>query len=241
MLKKLFTRNEIWFALVFIIVYVIGNSVLMDVSENIGIEMSASIPLNILLLVIILAFIGKNKLGEYYGLNGVKTELKNVLFFIPLIVISTVNLWCGVKFHYGIGGTVVYMVAMILAGAVEEFLFRGLLYKAMCRSNVKAAIIVSSLTFGLGHVVNIFNGSGMEMVENICQLFYAVAIGFLFAAVLYAGKSLIPCIICHAVFNSLSAMSNEAGFESIQIQVSVALCVISAISAIIIFKSAKKG
>lgn len=240
MLEKLFKKNELWFALVFIIVYVVGNSAAMELSEKIGIEMSASIPLNILILAVMLIFIKKNGLSGYYGLNGVKTELKNVLFFIPLIVISTVNLWCGIDPHYQVAGTIIYIVAMTLAGATEEFLFRAFLFNAMRKKSIKAAIIVSSITFGLGHIVNLFNGSGMQLVENVCQLFYAVAVGFLLVAVLYTGKSLIPCIICHAVFNSLSAFSNEAGFEKIQIQVSIALCVISAVSAFIILKRGEK-
>lgn len=86
----------------------------------------------------------------------------------------------------------------------------------------------------------IVNGNRAEMLETICQMFYAVAIGFLLAAVLYAGKSLIPCIITHSMLNAFSSFSNEAVIDRYQIQISVILCVVSCVCASIIFKGEKQ-
>ena len=46
------------------------------------------------------------------------------------------------------------------------------------RDNVKSAIVISSVTFGIGHIINLFNGSGMELVNNLCQIVFAIAVGF---------------------------------------------------------------
>ena len=110
----------------------------------------------------------------------------------------------------------------------------------MSKSNIKIAIIVTSITFGIGHIVNLVNGNSVDYVETICQILYAVAIGFLLAAVLYVGESIIPCIITHSMLNALSSFSNETVIDNIQIPVSVILCVISAASAVLIFRNANR-
>ena len=81
-------------------------------------------------------------------------------------------------------------------------LFRGFLFKMMERDNVKSAIIVSSITFGMGHIVNLLNGA--EFVSTLLQVCYAIAIGFMLVMIFYKSKSIIPCILFHAIFNSLS-------------------------------------
>lgn len=57
-------------------------------------------------------------------------------------------------------------------------IFRGLLFQAMAGDNVKSAVIVSSMTFGIGHLLNLFNGSGMNLVSNLCQVCFAAAVDF---------------------------------------------------------------
>jgi membrane protease YdiL (CAAX protease family) len=80
----------------------------------------------------------------------------------------------------------------------------------MEKNGVKSAIIVSSVTFGIGHIVNLFNGSGAEWLPNLLQVMYAVAIGFAFVMIYCRTKSLMPCILTHSIFNGLSAFANEA-------------------------------
>jgi membrane protease YdiL (CAAX protease family) len=99
---------------------------------------------------------------------------------------------------------------MFCVGFLEELIFRGLLFQAMAKDGVRSAIIVSSVTFGIGHIVNLINGSGAELLPNLLQVLYAVAIGFAFVMIYCKTRSLIPCIIVHSVFNGLSAFANEA-------------------------------
>ena len=67
------------------------------------------------------------------------------------------------------------------------------------------------MTFGAGHVINLFNGSGMELWSNLCQIVFAVAMGFLLVTIFYRGGSLIPCILVHSAINTLSAFADHTG------------------------------
>lgn len=91
---------------------------------------------------------------------------------------------------------------MINVGFIEEVIFRGFLFKMMAKENVKRAMIVSALTFGIGHIVNLLNGA--EFVSTIMQVCYAVCLGYLFVVIFYKSKFLIPCIVIHGVINSLA-------------------------------------
>jgi hypothetical protein len=82
-------------------------------------------------------------------------------------------------------------------------IFRGFLFKAMLsEGKTAAAIIVSSLTFGMGHIVNLF--AGQASFETVVQIIFAVSWGFIFTMVFYKSGSLIPCIIAHAMIDAFS-------------------------------------
>ncbi len=91
---------------------------------------------------------------------------------------------------------------MINVGFLEEMIFRGFLFKMMEKNNVKSAIVVSSITFGMGHIVNLLNGA--DLIPTLLQVCYAIAIGYMLVMVFYKSKSIIPCVIFHAIFNALS-------------------------------------
>ena len=223
-MKKLYEKSEIWFAVIWIIVYVVLCSVADSFSESLGVMKSVTAPLCVLLSVILFLWIRKNGLSEKYGLIPFKGNLKKYLYFAPLLLIMSMNLWNGVTLNVFVAESVLYVLSMLCVGFIEEVIFRGFLFNAMCKSNVKQAIIVSSVTFGLGHIVNLLNGR--ELVSTLLQLCYAIAIGFLFTIIFYKGKSLLPCIITHSVFNSLSAFGVE-GSQTYHMVRAALLCVIS--------------
>ena len=103
---------------------------------------------------------------------------------------------------------------MLCVGFLEEVIFRGLLFKAIAKDNIKSAVIISSVTFGIGHIINLFNGSGMDLVNNLCQIVFAVAVGFLLVTIFYRGGSLFPCIIVHSTINTLGTFANDSGLTA---------------------------
>ncbi len=213
-MKKLYEKSELTFAIVCIVIYCILQSLANPLNEKIGIPYSASAVLCILQAIVLFAFLQRNGLMKRYGLCKSSVPARHFLYYVPLIILATANLWNGVAVNYLLMGTVCRVVMMLCVGFVEEVIFRGFLFKAMAKDNVKSAIIVSSVTFGIGHLVNLFNGSGMDLVNNLCQISFAVAVGFLFVTIFYRSRSLLPCIITHSAINILSTFSNEIGMTS---------------------------
>ena len=170
-----------------------------------------SIWMTIVLLVIavgITAFVKINHLEKKYGLTGWPRNTKRYLFFIPMWILVTGNLWGGFGIVYDGMGQVFAVISMLLIGYVEEVIFRGFLFKALIpRDGIKLAIIISSVTFGIGHIVNLF--AGQANIETIMQVFFAVAWGFIFTFVFYKSESLFPCIIAHSLVNAFSEFINE--------------------------------
>lgn len=180
------------------------------ISAMVGVNKSATVAIGILLSVILLHFLKRNGLFKVYGLCAPKTSARSMLYYLPIFALLTANLWCGVTMNYSVTETVLYILAMLCVGFLEEVIFRGLLFEAMREDNVKAAIIVSSVTFGIGHIINLINGSGAELLPNLLQVIYATAAGFMFVMIYCKSKSLTVCIVTHGIFNALSAFVNEA-------------------------------
>ena len=210
MLKKLYKKSERGFAVAWIIAYVVFASTGDNISADLGIGKIVTLPTLITLSVILYFFIRKNGLTEKYGLCKPRLAAVKMLYYIPLLVLLTANLWYGVAMNMSPLETVLYVLSMFCVGFLEELIFRGLLFQAMAKEGVKAAVIVSSVTFGIGHIVNLINGSGAELLPNLLQVVYAMAIGFAFVMIYCRTGSLMPCIIVHSVFNGLSAFANEA-------------------------------
>lgn len=206
-MKKIYDKNELTFALIWIGIYVVLLSVAENVSQSVGIAKAVTAPVCIVLTLIVYLWIRRNDLKKKYGICPFEASLKKYLYFIPLVLLASTNLWWGFQLNLTIVESVLYIVSMLCVGFLEEVIFRGFLFKAICRTNVKQAIIISSVTFGIGHIVNLLNGR--DIPETLIQICYAVAIGFLFTIIFYKGKSLWPCIITHSVINSLSAFANE--------------------------------
>ena len=240
-LKKLYDKSKIWFAISWIIAYCVLMSVGDALSALIGIEKSVTLAIGILLSAILLLFLKKNRLFSDYGLCKPKESAKSMLYYIPILIMLTVNLWYGVRLNYDALETVLYILAMLCVGFLEEVIFRGLLFEAMRKDSAKAAIIVSSVTFGIGHIINLINGSGAELLPNLLQLIYATAAGFMFVMMYYKSKSLIGCIVAHGAFNALSVFANEANATAeIRILTAILLTAITGSYALYLALSMRK-
>lgn len=209
-MKKLYEKSEITFGIVWIVVYCVLQSLANSLNKKIGIAYSASAVFCIIQTVILFGFIWKNSLLKRYGLCKASVPARRFLYYVPLIILSLGNLYNGFALNDSLGDVVCRIVCMLCVGFLEEVIFRGFLFRAMAKDNVKSAIIVSSVTFGIGHLINLFNGSGMDLVNNLIQIVFAIAVGFLFVIIFYRGGSLLPCIIAHSAINILSTFANGA-------------------------------
>lgn len=221
MLKKLYEKNALAFALIWIGVYVVIMSVADGASEALGAEKSVTAVTALALSLVLGLFIRKNGLCSYYNLADTRVKAARFLYYVPVFAIVTVNFLPGFTVEKGFVPLFCGAVSMVCVGFLEEVLFRGLLFRAMEKNGVKSAIIVSSITFGLGHLMNLVNGSGMELLPNLLQVAYAAAAGFAFTAVVYRGGSMWPLIIAHSAINTLSVFTKDA---SVTLQIISAAC-----------------
>lgn len=208
-MKKLYEKNEQTFAIVWIVFYCVLQSLANPLNKKIGIEYSASAIFGIVQAGILFAFIRKNNLQERYGLCKSPVPARRFLYYMPLFILATGNLWNGVAVNVSLLETFCHIACMLCVGFLEEVIFRGFLFVSIAKDNVKSAIIISSVTFGIGHLINLFNGSGMNLAANLCQICFAIAVGFLLVTIFYRGGSLFPCIIVHSAINTLSIFANE--------------------------------
>lgn len=224
-MTKLYEKNEMTFAILWIVGYVVLSSLADRLSESIGVVKSVTAALHIAMSLVLFFWIRKNGLSAKYGLRRSGVPAKRFLYYLPLAVIASTAFWNGIGLQYGFPGAVTYFISMCCVGFLEEVILRGLLFRAMEKDGLRSAIIVSALTFGLGHIVNLFNGSGKDMVSTLVQIVFAVLVGFVLVLIFHYGGSLIPCIIFHSANNALKVFAAE-GSMSPQAETALNLAVI---------------
>ena len=205
-MKKLYEKNELTFAIVWIVVYCVLQSLANPLNKAIGVAYAASAAFCVLQTAVLFAFIRKNNLQKRYGFCKSPVPACRFLYYVPLVILASGNLWNGVAVNYSAAETVCRIVCMLCVGFLEEVIFRGFLFEAIAKDNIKSAIVISSVTFGIGHIINLFNGSGMDLAGNLCQIVFAIAVGFLLVTIFYRGGSLLSCIFDHAAINMLGFM-----------------------------------
>ena len=228
-MEKTFKKHETLFTIGLIVIYVIVNSYLM---QNYGFTSIQSVIVNSILSILVIALIIAIKRVKYYGFIR-PNKPKMFLYFIPLIIISLFNIRNGFNINNSSSDIIFHILTMVNVGFLEEIIFRGFLFKMMEKDNAKRAIIVSSITFGMGHIVNLLNGA--DLLPTLLQVGYAVAIGYMLVMTFYKSKSIYPCIIFHMIFNSLSIFNSG----NISIVSNIILMIVSLIYGLYINKSIK--
>ena len=212
-MTKMYKKSELTFAILWIVAYVVLSSLADQVSESVGVVKSVTAVLHVVMSLLLFIWIRQSGLGEKYGFCRSRVPAGRFLYYLPLIIIASTALWSGIGLRFGPAGTVCYVISMCCVGFLEEVIFRGLLFRAMEKNDLKTAIIVSALTFGLGHIVNLFNGSGRDLRASIVQIIFAVMVGLVLVLIFYYGGSLISCILFHAANNALGAFSAEGNMD----------------------------
>ena len=236
-MNKLYKKHKLNFSLRWIAIYVIALSLADNISDSFGAHKVITAPLCVIISAFLLLWLKKQNLLKVYGLCKPSGNHRKYLYYVPLILIASVGLWNGITLNYSILETLFHVISMLCVGFLEEIIFRGFLFKAMCEdrksSSKRIAIIVSSVTFGIGHIVNLLNGA--DFLSTSLQICYATAIGFIFTILFDKSGSLIPCIITHSLLNALGAFSVKSSVTH-AITISILLIVISISYAMIILR-----
>ena len=215
-MKKLYQKSELSFSLVWIGLYVVVMNIALRFCGGFDDLASKTVPQVLVPFVCIIAlaagstvWVLRSGLSEKYGLCSFKGCAKQFLFFVPLMIMSCVNLKNGLGLTAPAAVTVLMAIHLAAAGYVEEIIFRGFLFRAMEKDNLHSAIIVSAVTFGAGHIVNLANTA--NTLHVLLQVCYAIMIGFMYTIIVYKGGSLWPCIASHMFVNGSSVFALEQG------------------------------
>ena len=215
-MTKLYKKTELGFALVWIGLYVVMMNIALQFCGGFDNLETKTVPQMLVPVICILVlavaatlWILRNRFTQKFGLCPFKGDLKTFLWFLPLIVMSCINLKNGLALSAPLSITVLMAINLAVGGYVEEIIFRGFLFRAMAKDNLRAAIIVSAVTFGVGHIVNLANTA--DTFGVLLQISYAIVIGFLYTMIVWKGGSLWPCIASHVFVNGSSVFGLEQG------------------------------
>ena len=250
-MKKLYQKNELSFALLWIGLYVVVMNIGMQVmggmdglAQKTLLQLAVPTALALVLAVWSTAWIVRNGLCKKYGLCRFEGKYSRFLYFVPLLLISLTNVKNGLGLSASLAQSLLMMAQMMLAAYVEEVIFRGFLFRAMEKSGLRPAIWVSGITFGAGHIVNLANTA--DTLGVLLQVCYAIAIGLLFTVIVYKGKSLWPVVVSHMLVNGSSVFARAdgpfttlmGGTAAAQVVSAVVLMVVSGAYALWLWKKA---
>lgn len=199
-MRKLQVTKPIWHALIWIAIYIVAVNIGDFFGEQLGFPGMTSIVL-VALSVVLLLYLRAGRRLAFYGVRRVQPgTLPLTLFYVPLFAIAFLQY--GKGFAAGLDWqTVLFAVILVVAvGFIEELLFRGFLLQALrTRGNLSRAIIISGVTFGIGHIVNLLRGYSLP--DQALQLVGAVLIGIALAYCMVLTGSILPGVAFHALFN----------------------------------------
>ncbi len=204
-MRKFYETKPVLFAVLWIVVYVV---LIAPLRGNYG---DGSLQMLLGLVAIsgaLLAVIRLLGIEKELGMTRWLQNGKALLWLLPMWVLSTGNLWGGVGVRYDGITTVMAVLSFLLVGVAEEIVFRGFLFNGMKKTgSLTAAIIVSAVTFGMGHIVNLLTGHATG--ETLVQMIFAIAWGFLFTFAYLKGGSLLPCILIHGLIDAFSVFARD--------------------------------
>lgn len=178
----------------------------------------------------IVILVGKKLLGVNFktlfrldGFNGtsvVKTAtvslgLQTATVIIATILIAIIGIFGGeivqpdftVENSTLLSDLLLYMYVCLLGPILEELLYRGVLLQSLKKYNVRFAIVISALIFGMMH-------------ENITQCILGMLIGIPLAIITIKSGSILPAIFTHIIVNTsnvvfaLMIMSDKQAYKA---------------------------
>lgn len=203
-------RHPYWFVAILegvvILVYLSAGTVahFMNLS-NLELEGIANITLT-LMAVLLLSLMG------WWRVVGFRRPAKSsdlLYFMVPLLPVA-ISLLAGLEITSVL--LIQVLAITLLVGFSEEAIFRGLMLNALKAQSVWKAAIITALLFGLSHSLNLL--SGQNVVNTLVQIFYALAVGFAFSAVVLKTGILWPLVIAHFLID-FTAMLGKADFSPV--------------------------
>lgn len=112
---------------------------------------------------------------------------------------------------------VVFLITMFLIGLAEEAIFRGVIAQTLLehfgpsRAGVWKAVVLSSVIFGLGHLINVVGSNVLGVLIQCCL---TIALGMLYGAIYFRTGNLWVVIFLHA-FQDTAGLIESGLYEGL--------------------------
>lgn len=173
--------------------------------------------------ITIVVFINGMKLWHRVGIIT-RISSKSILLMLPIIVLSFIQLFNGIV-TYETGNILMVVGISIFIGLSEELACRGVILSALMHKGKVTSIILSSIIFGVLHLMNLFKGAGLE--DTMIQIIFATGFGLTMAVVRYKTELILPQIFVHALwdFNSKIAQRDNMS-EGLELIILISLVLV---------------
>lgn len=104
-MNSLYKKSEITFTVMWILIYVIGDSIAENLSKTIGMEKSVTFVFNAVISLVLIFWLHKNRLFLKYGLCRPSVSANRLLYYLPLVFIASCNLWFGARMNLSVSET----------------------------------------------------------------------------------------------------------------------------------------
>jgi len=133
---------------------------------------------------------------------------KEVLYYIPLLIIALVNPIIG-GFSTKLTGIdiIIIIIFAFLVGYTEESIFRGIMKERLQSKGIAFFILFSSAFFGILHMANALSGKNLTSV--ILQVVNAFLVGLILSLLISIVHNIIPLIAFHSLYDTFAIMTNS--------------------------------
>lgn len=213
-------RKQIWkelilFISILLLVVIIRESILHWLIQkeivSYKIHTMVGIFANLILIFISYYFIKKDNLEKTASLKGVKLKKWYLLLF-PLIYLSLLNtiFLDDINTDVIMYNIIFLLLYTISVGVSEELSIRGFIQSYLIdnsdntKKGIIKSVILSSLFFGVIHLINFDKG----IYGELSQVFFATFIGIMFGALLVITKKLVPLMIIHSIIDFIAKLDS---------------------------------
>lgn len=208
-MRKLQQTRPIRHAIIWIAVYIVT----VNIGDALGEQLQFPGLTSILLLALSTVLLVYLRVGRRFASIGIRAvqpgTLPSTFFYLPLFAIAFAQYAKGFTPTLDLQAVTFAVLLVAAVGFIEELLFRGFLLNALrTRGSVDRAIVISGVTFGLGHIVNLLRG--YSVTDQALQLVAAVLIGVALAYCAVLTGSILPGVVFHALFNLSGTITNHS-------------------------------
>lgn len=208
-MRKLLEKKPVLHAVLWIVIYIVTVNIGGALSEQLNLPNLVTGVFLLALSGILTFYLFSNHKIEQFGFKRLTIRnMQQALFYSPLVLLAIIQFIPGIKPSLSTADILIFSLLMIGTGFVEELIFRGFLFRGIqSKSGTTRAILISGITFGLGHIVNLMNG--YSFTEQFGQIIAAVIIGIILALLVAITGNLLPGIVFHIIFNISGIITDQ--------------------------------